>query len=107
MIFRRNVKTAAGLAVAISAFPLAATAGTITANCTGMMDFDIYTFDTEKEMQEINKIGMSKVEITDEAIVLTGDFGDYRFDLGVGTLYHNGTDTGIYCTYSGDGLKND
>jgi len=50
--------------------------------------------------QEVENIGMSDTVIDDEAIVLTGDFGEYRFDLNVGTLYHNGSDTGVYCTYS-------
>jgi hypothetical protein len=65
-----------------------------------MVNFDIYTIDTQMASQEVENIGMSDTVIDDEAIVLTGDFGEYRFDLNVGTLYHNGSDTGVYCTYS-------
>jgi hypothetical protein len=78
----------------------AAHAEKIVANCTGMVNFDIYTIDTELEEQEIEIIGQSTVEITEEAILLTGAYGEVRFDLKVGTLYENGTDTGVYCTYS-------
>jgi len=78
----------------------AASAESIVANCTGMVNFDIYTIDTQMASQEVENIGMSDTVIDDEAIVLTGDFGEYRFDLNVGTLYHNGSDTGVYCTYS-------
>lgn len=76
-------------------------AETITANCTGMLNLDIYTFDTALPKQDIIGIGPADVAITDQMIVLTGAFGEYRFDLKVGTLYHNGSDTGLYCTYSG------
>lgn len=73
----------------------------IVANCTGMVNFDIYTIDTEESSQEIENIGLSEVSfVEDMEIVLTGDFGEYRFDRKVGTLYHNGSDTGVYCTYS-------
>ena len=74
-------------------------AGTIVANCTGMVNLDIYTIDTEKQAQDVAIIGTSDVTITDKAILLTGAFGSYEFALDVGTLYHNGTDTGVYCTY--------
>jgi hypothetical protein len=45
-------------------------------------------------------LGPAQVSIDDEAIVLTGAFGEYRFMLRGGTLYHNGSDTGLYCTYA-------
>ena len=76
-----------------------ATAEVIVANCTGMVNFDIYTFDTEEPVQEVALIGMAEVTVSDKSILLTGAFGTYEFDISVGTLYHNGTDTGVYCTY--------
>ncbi|MDE0211826.1 MAG: hypothetical protein F4Z55_01615 [Boseongicola sp. SB0667_bin_21] len=72
----------------------------IEANCTGMVDFDIYTIDTEEPVQDVALIGTSNVAIDDEFIILTGEFGEYKFDLNRGTLYRDGNDTGIYCTYS-------
>ena len=78
-----------------------ASAETITANCTGMLNFDIYNFDSEAPQQTVEGIGEANFELTEDAIVLTGAFGEYRFDIEVGTLYHNGSDPGIYCTYTG------
>ena len=101
MTMLRNLAVANVAALAILALPGASAAATVTANCTGMLDFDIYSFDTEKPVQDVNKIGTANFQMDDKAIVLTGKFGEYRFDLKVGTLYHNGSDTGIYCTYSG------
>ncbi len=72
----------------------------IVANCTGMVNFDIYTIDSTLEEQDVEKLGPSVATIDDEAIVLTGAYGEVRFDLKVGTLYENGSDTGVYCTYS-------
>ena len=71
----------------------AAMAEKIEANCTGMIDFDIYTIDTEEPIQDIALIGTSNVAIDDEFIILTGDFGEYKFDLNRGTLYRDGSDT--------------
>ena len=78
-----------------------ASAGTIKANCTGMLNFDIYTFDSEKESQDVQGIGTSQFTQADGFITLVGDFGEYKFDLSAGTLYLNGNDTGVYCTYTG------
>jgi hypothetical protein len=78
----------------------AASAEIITANCTGMFNLDVYAIDASKPSQEVAGIGMAEVSINEEAIVLTGDFGEMRFDLKVGTLYKNGSDTGIYCTFA-------
>ncbi len=91
--------TAIGLLALMPAGP--ASAGTITANCTGMFNLDIYEFDKTLAKQDVAGIGSADVTITDAEIVLKGAFGDYRFDLKAGTLYHNGSDTGVYCTYSG------
>ena len=84
-----------------SLLALSATAETITANCTGMLNFDIYNFDSKAPQQTVEGIGEANFELTEDAIILTGAFGEYRFDIEVGTLYHNGSDTGIYCTYTG------
>lgn len=77
----------------------AAAADIVTANCTGMLDLDVYKFDTTLASQDIDGIGMADVTMDDDAIRLEGDFGTYVFDLNVGTLYHNDSDTGLYCTY--------
>ncbi len=90
-----------GAVLAGSMFAVSASAETITANCTGMLNFDIYNFDTEAPLQTVEGIGEANYERTEDAIILTGDFGEYRFDILLGTLYHNGSDTGIYCTYTG------
>ncbi|MYA87350.1 MAG: hypothetical protein F4X97_02650 [Boseongicola sp. SB0662_bin_57] len=94
------VRIVAGFGMVLLGSVHAGMAEKIEANCTGMVDFDIYTIDTEKPVQEIALIGKSTVAIDDEFIVLTGDFGEYKFDLNRGTLYRDGSDTGIYCTYS-------
>lgn len=77
----------------------AAPADIVTANCTGMLDLDIYTFDTTLDRQDIAGIGLADFTMDEDAIRLEGDFGSYRFDLNAGTLYHNDSDTGLYCTY--------
>ncbi len=91
---------AAGVGLVAWIVPAAAMAETITANCTGMFNLDVYEIDAAKPSQEVAGVGMADVTISDEAIVLTGSFGEMRFDLKVGTLYKNGSDTGIYCTYA-------
>lgn len=90
-----------GAVLAGSMFAVSASAETITANCTGMLNFDIYNFDSESPLQTIEGIGEANFELTEVDIILTGAFGEYRFNIVDGTLYHNGSDTGIYCTYSG------
>lgn len=86
--------------VVLTCAPHGARADVITANCTGMMDLNIYTFDTALPEQEVAGIGTGSFRIDDDAIVMTGTFGEYRFDRKVGTLYQDGRDTGLYCTYS-------
>ena len=86
--------------IGLLVFSHSANAEIIEANCTGMLEFDIYEIDTDVAKQEIYKIGESEVSIDEEFIRLAGDFGEYRFDLNAGTLYHNDSDTGVYCTYS-------
>jgi hypothetical protein len=81
--------------------PGPAVAATITANCTGMLDLNIYEIDTDQPTQDVAGIGASTVSVTADEIRLEGDFGQYRFDLKAGTLYHNDSDTGLYCTYKG------
>jgi hypothetical protein len=99
MTFARTGKVAAAVGLSLFMVPHLASADTIVANCTSMVDFDIYTIDTEEPTQEIALIGTAEVAIDEKNIVLTGDFGEYKFDLEVGTLYHNDSDTSIYCTY--------
>jgi hypothetical protein len=65
-----------------------------------MFDLNIYKVDTELETQEVEGIGTADFAMDAEFIVLTGEFGEYKFDLEAGTLYHNESDTGLYCTYS-------
>lgn len=65
-----------------------------------MLDHDVYVFDTEAPEQEIARLGPASVTIDAQTIVVTGPFGEYRFMLQGGTLYHNGADTGLYCTYA-------
>ncbi len=72
------------------------------ANCTGMVDFDIYKIDEDLLEQDINIIGKSKVKFQENVIILTGSYGEVKFDLKLGTMYRNGSDTGIYCTYSNE-----
>jgi hypothetical protein len=71
----------------------------IITNCTGMLNLDRYEFDTDQPEQDVAGIGPSTFSMDEQEIRLLGNFGEYRFDLNVGTLYHNGTDTGLYCTY--------
>jgi len=85
----------------VLALPAPALAGSITANCTGMLDLDVYTFDSEQPTQEVGKLGTARFLMTADEIRLEGTFGVYRFDLKNGTLYHNDRDTGLYCTYRG------
>lgn len=89
----------AGAVVLLS--PALSQAATVTANCTGMFNLDIYEIDTELSSQEVAGIGTAEVIWSEEDILLTGSFGSYRFDLKAGTLYHNDSDTGVYCTYKG------
>ncbi|SFZ86871.1 hypothetical protein SAMN02983003_4066 [Devosia enhydra] len=84
----------------LAALPTAALAETVEANCTGMFDLDIYQIDLDLPRQEIEGLGEADVTVTDESIVAKGGFGEYRFDRKVGTLYVDGSDSGIYCTYS-------
>ncbi|GKY89566.1 hypothetical protein [Sinisalibacter aestuarii] len=100
MTYLRKTSCAAFLGLAALVLPNAASAEIITANCTGMFDLNIYEMDTTLASQEVEKIGVAQFTVDDDFIVLTGDFGEYRFDLNAGTLYHNGSDTGLYCTYS-------
>ncbi|MBM3612489.1 MAG: hypothetical protein FJX19_05935 [Alphaproteobacteria bacterium] len=94
----RGAAAMIGLVAAIAA--PGAMAETITANCTGMFNLDVYVIDAAKSSQEVAGVGLAEVTITEEAILLVGSFGEVRFDLKVGTLYKNGSDTGIYCTYA-------
>ena len=79
-----------------------AISGVVIANCTGMVDFDIYKIDEDLLEQDINIIGKSKVNFQENVIILTGSYGEVKFDLKLGTMYRNGSDTGIYCTYSNE-----
>jgi len=79
-----------------------AISGVVIANCTGMVDFDIYKIDEDLLEQDINIIGKSKVKFQENVIILTGSYGEVKFDLKLGTMYRNGSDTGIYCTYSNE-----
>jgi len=94
----RGAAAMIGLVAAIAA--PGAMAETITANCTGMFNLDVYVIDGAKPSQEVAGVGPAEVTINEEAIVLVGSFGEMRFDLKVGILYKNGSDTGIYCTYA-------
>lgn len=100
MTFVRLATVAGLLCVPFIVHPTAASAEIITANCTGMFDLEIYEMDAELESQEVEGIGMADFSMDEEFIVLTGDFGEYKFDLEAGTLYHDESDTGLYCTYS-------
>lgn len=101
MTHSRRIAFALAAGAAALALPTGALAGTVTANCTGMLNLDIYEIDTGLAEQDVDGIGASEVTFSDEEIVLTGAFGSYRFDLKAGTLYHNDSDTGVYCTYKG------
>ncbi len=79
----------------------AAWSQTVTANCTGMLDVNIYKIDLALGTQVVDGIGDAVVTVTEQAIILEGTFGQYRFDRTVGTLYHDDKDTGLYCTYTG------
>ncbi len=96
---RRLASAALCLAILAPAAPAAA--DVVTADCTGMLNHDIYRIDPDLPQQEIEGLGPAEVEIVDGQIRVTGSFGEYRFDLRVGTLYHDGRDTGLYCTYRG------
>ena len=67
-----------------------------------MVDFDIYKIDEDLLEQDIAIIGKSKVKFQENVIILTGSYGEVKFDLKLGTMYRNGSDTGIYCTYSNE-----
>ncbi|MFN3147386.1 MAG: hypothetical protein ACE368_20125 [Paracoccaceae bacterium] len=103
MTHSRRIALALAAGAAMLAAPVDAVAGTVTANCTGMLNLDIYEIDTERDTQDVAGIGTSEVTVSEDEIVLTGAFGSYRFDLKAGTLYHNDSDTGVYCTYKGLG----
>ncbi len=99
MTFTHGKLTAPGLAFIFLAAPVPTLADTVIANCTGMLNFDVYTIDTERPRQEIDGIGEAEVTMDEDFIYLDGSFGEYRFDLKAGTLYHNDSDTSVYCTY--------
>lgn len=99
MAFERKRFIGAAIGFVSLVVTVPAHADTITANCTGMLNLDRYEFDDDQPEQDVAGIGPSTFSIDDQEIRLLGDFGEYRFDLNVGTLYHNGTDTGLYCTY--------
>ena len=103
MTHSRRIALAVAAGAAVLAMPVGALAGTVTANCTGMLNLDIYEIDTGRDTQDVAGIGASAVTVSEDEIVLTGAFGSYRFDLKAGTLYHNDSDTGVYCTYKGLG----
>lgn len=86
--------------IALLAVVPSARAEVLEANCTGMLNLDIYRIDTELPVQQVEGIGEAKLEMDEAAIVLTGTFGEYRFDRQAGTLYIDGRDSGIYCTWS-------
>lgn len=91
----------AALVLALAALTQPAAAGIVTADCTGMVDHNVYRFDPAVPHQDIAGLGPSEVAVDDVQIRVSGAYGEYRFDLQVGTLYHNGRDTSLYCTYSG------
>ena len=62
-------------------------ANIITANCTGMMDLEIYTFNPVEELQVVPGYGEVTFALSEEFITLSGEFGQKRFDLKAGTLY--------------------
>lgn len=100
-VFPRVIAASAvGLFILMSP-TVASAAETVTANCTGMLDLNVYEFDPTLATQEIEGIGNAGFVMNSDEIRLSGDFGEYRFDLKAGTLYHNGNDTGLYCTYKG------
>lgn len=99
MAFKKIRVIEAAISFASLMVTVPAHADTITANCTGMLNLDRYEFDTDQPEQDVAGIGPSTFSIDEQEIRLVGDFGEYRFDLKVGTLYHNGSDTGLYCTY--------
>lgn len=101
MAFTFGKLAAPGLALIWLTAPVPALANTVIANCTGMLNFDIYTIETDRPRQEIEGIGEAEVSMDEDFIYLHGDFGEYRFDLKAGTLYHNDSDTSVYCTYKG------
>jgi hypothetical protein len=101
LILLRRFGFAFVASLTLALVPLRATAGTIVANCTGMVNFDIYRMDPDLPTQDVEGIGQSEFSRDESSIRLRGDFGEYRFDLKVGTLYLNDSDTGVYCTYSG------
>ena len=94
---RIRVAIVMGVAMAMSTGPAAA--GTIVANCTGMIEDNVYRFDTDLTTQEIAGIGTGEVSIDDTEIRFEGAFGEYRFDREIGTEYLNERDTGNFCTF--------
>lgn len=100
MTLTHSLSLTAATALVFAVGSTQASAQTLIANCTGMIDLNIYQIDMDKPSQNVDGIGQSEVVIDEDKILLQGKFGEYRFDRKVGTLYHNDSDTGIYCTYS-------
>lgn len=88
-------------ALGLALLPITAQAKTVTANCTGMFNLDTYKFDTEQPEQEVAGIGKGAFTMDEQAIVMVGSFGEWRFELKGGKLYQDGKDSGLHCTYSG------
>ena len=99
MTFAQRMRAGFAAVLVLAAVAAPSSADTITANCTGMFELDIYKFDTTKAEQDVDGIGASEFEMDASEIRLRGAFGEYRFDLNAGTLYHTDSDTGVYCTY--------
>ena len=95
---RTILSTAPFLAATLAAG--AAWSDMLTANCTGMLDVNVYKIDLALGTQVVDGIGDAVVTVSEDAILLDGAFGQYRFDRKVGTLYHDEKDTGLYCTYA-------
>lgn len=101
MRFARTLCIACALGLAAGTAAAPSQAAIIVANCTGMVNFDIYNLDDDQPVQEVEGVGKAEYERNDDFILLRGAFGEMKFDLKAGTLYRNGSDTGIYCTYTG------
>jgi hypothetical protein len=91
---------APALGLALALLTGAAQAETMVANCTGMFNLDIYRIDTTLPVQDVEGLGRAELVMDEDAVVLTGSFGEYKFDRKLGTLYVDGSDSGIYCTWS-------
>ena len=53
-----RIASALAAGAAMLAVPMDAVAGTVTANCTGMFNLDIYEIDTERDTQATGKAGV-------------------------------------------------